>query len=172
MSWKQLHLACKDLGTCPDHKDSGKFFFAVLEKVTKHSNRGKQVDAAVILGEWEMALRELDGLVQEMEDRTAAAGYMVGEVSLAMQVLRVAIRKILQENKISMECMKDKDKEMEKLRAEVMKMRKEEARKLQAQKEKYDDLLLEARQEGRSEEELEPFYEVGARVFTSSRFFL
>ena len=165
MSWKQLHLACKDLGTCLDHTDSGKTIFAVPEKLTKQSNRGKQVDAAVILGEWEMALRGLDGLVQEMEDKTEA-GFMVGEVSLAMQVLRVAIHKILQGNKSSMECMKDKDKEMEKLREEVVKMRKEEARRLQAQKEKYDNLLLQARQDGRSEEELEPFYEVGARVFT------
>ena len=138
----------------------------------KHLHRGKQVDTAVILGEWEMALRGLDGLVQEMEDRTEAAGYMVGEVSLAMQVLRVAIHRILQGKKSSTECMEEKDKEMENLREEVMTMRKEEARKLQAQKEKYDDLLLEARQAGRSEEELEPFYEVGARVFSSSYFVL
>ena len=40
-------------------------------------------------------------------------------------------------------------------------MREKEARKLQTEKEKYDKLLLKARQEGRSEEELEPFYEVG-----------
>ena len=139
--------------------------------MAKHLHRGKQVDAAVILGEWEMASKGLDGLVQEMEDRTEA-GFMVGEVSLAMQVLRVAIHKILQKKKISIECMKDKDKEMEKLRAEVMKMRKEEARKLQAQKEKYDNLLLKARQAGRSEEEFEPCYEVGVRVFTSSQLFL
>ena len=136
--------------------------------MTKHLNRGKQVDAAVILGEWELASRGLEGLVQEMEDKTEA-GFMVGEVSLAMQVLRVAIQKRLQGKKSSVECMEDKDKEMEKLREEVTKMLKEDPRKLQAQKEKYDDLLLEARQEGRSEEELEPFYEVGKRVFTSSQ---
>ena len=125
----------------------------------------------MILGEWELALKGLERLVQEMEDKTEA-GFMVGEVSLAMQVLGVAIQKVLQGNESSMECMEDKDKEMEKLREEVTKMLKEDPRKLQAQKEKYDNLLLEARQEGRSEEELEPFYEVGKRVFTSSQLLL
>ena len=114
----------------------------------------------MILGEWEMASKGLEGLVQEMEDKNEA-GFVVGEVSLAMQVLRLAIRKILHRMKISKECMKGTDKEVEKLREEVLKKRKEEARKLQTQKQKYDKLLLQARQAGRSEEELEPFYEVG-----------
>ena len=113
----------------------------------------------MILGEWELASRGLEGLVQEMEDKNEA-GFIVGEVSLAMQVLRVAIQKILHRMKNSKECMKDKDKEIERLREEVLKKRKEEPRKLQTQKQKYDELLLQARQEGRSEEELEPFYEV------------
>ena len=118
------------------------------------------MDTAVILGEWEMASKGLEGLVQEMEDKNEA-GFVVGEVSLAMQVLRLAIRKILHRMKSSKECMEDTDKEVEKLREEVLKKRKEEARKLQTQKQKYDKLLLQARQAGRSEEELEPFYEVG-----------
>ena len=118
------------------------------------------MDTAVILGDWEMASKGLEGLVQEMEDKNEA-GFVVGEVSLAMQVLRLAIRKILHRMKSSKECMKDTDKEVEKLREEVLKKRKEEARKLQTQKQKYEKLLLQARQAGRSEEELEPFYEVG-----------
>ena len=81
-------------------------------KGDKTLNRGKQVDAAVILGEWEMASRGLEGLVQEMEDKNEA-GFVVGEVSLAMQVLRLAIQKILHRMKGSKDCMKDKDKEME-----------------------------------------------------------
>ena len=119
----------------------------------------------MILGEWEMASRGLEGLVQEMEDKNDA-GFVVGEVSLAMQVLRFAIQKILHKMKSPKECMDDKDKELEKLREEIMGMRKKEPRKLQTQKEKYDKLLLQARQEGRSEEELEPFYEVGFYSFT------
>ena len=110
-----------------------------------------------------MASRGLEGLVQEMEDKTEA-GFIVGEVSLAMQVLRLAIQKILHTMKSSKECTKDRDKEMERLREGVVKMRKEEPRKLQAQKEKYDELILRARQEGRSEEELKPFYEVRAGI--------
>ena len=117
----------------------------------------------MILGEWEIASRGLEGLVQEMEDKTEA-GFMVGEVSLAMQVLRLAIQKILHTMKSSKECTKEKDKGLERLREEVLKMRNAEPRKLQAQKEKYDELLLRARQEGRSEEELKQFYEVGSRI--------
>ena len=119
----------------------------------------------MILGEWELASRGLEGLAQEMEDKNEN-GFIVGEVSLAMQVLRVAIQKILHRMKSSKECMKDKDKEMERLREEVLKKRKEEPRKLQTQKQKYEELLLQARQDGRTEEELEPFYEVGFYSFS------
>ena len=125
----------------------------------------------MILGEWEIASRGLEGLVQEMEDKTEA-GFMVGEVSLAMQVLRLAIQKILHAVKSSKECMKVKDKGLERLREEVIQMRNAEPRKLQAQKEKYDELLLRARQEGRSEEELKQFYEVGSRILSFTFFFL
>ena len=114
----------------------------------------------MVLGEWEMASRGLDGLWQEMEDRTEA-GFTVGEVSLAMHVLRLAIQRILNRTN---ESMKDSKEDVDELRGEVMKMRKDDPRKLQAHKDKYDKLLLQARQEGRTEEELEPFYKVGASV--------
>ena len=104
-----------------------------------------------------MASRGLDGLWQEMEDRTEA-GFTVGEVSLAMHVLRLAIQRILNRTNESMKDSKEED--VDKLREEVMKMRKDDPRKLQAHKDKYDKLLLQARQEGRTEEELEPFYKV------------
>merc|ERR1712156_553062 len=59
-----------------------------------HRFWGKQIDAAVMLGEWELASRGLEGLVKDMKDR-AEAGFAVGEISLAMQVLRAAIRRAL-----------------------------------------------------------------------------
>ena len=109
-----------------------------------------------------MASRGLDGLWQEMEDRTEA-GFTVGEVSLVMKILRLAIQRILNRTNESMKDSKEED--VDKLREEVMKMRKDDPRKLQAHKDKYDKLLLQARQEGRTEEELEPFYKVGVLVF-------
>ena len=48
----------------------------------------------MVLGEWEMTSRGLHGLFKEMEDRTEA-GFTVGEVSLAIHVLRLAIQRIL-----------------------------------------------------------------------------
>merc|ERR1719266_387122 len=72
-----------------------------------HRFWGKQIDASVVLGEWEMASRGLDGLWQEMEDRTEA-GFTVGEVSLVMKILRLAIQRILNRTN---ESMKDSIKE-------------------------------------------------------------
>ena len=122
-------------------------------------DRGKQIDAAVLLGEWELASRGLEGLVKDMKDR-AEAGFAVGEISLAMQVLRAAIRRAL--NGAIKGCGADDRVELKNLHAEILRMRHEEPRQLQSQKEKYDKLLIQAKQEGRTEKELEPFYEVGS----------
>ena len=55
-----------------------------------------------------MASRGVDGLWQEMEDRTEA-GFTVGEVSLAMHVLRLAIQRILNRTNESMKDSKEED---------------------------------------------------------------
>ena len=96
-----------------------------------------------------------------MKDR-AEAGFAVGEISLAMQVLRAAIRRAL--NGAIKGCGADDRVELKNLHAEILRMRHEEPRQLQSQKEKYDKLLIQARQEGRTEKELEAFYEVGSQV--------
>ena len=124
-------------------------------------DRGKQIDAAMLLGEWELASRGLEGLVKDMKDR-AEAGFAVGEISLAMQVLRAAIRKALNGAIESEGCGADDTIELKNLCVEILRMRQEEPRQLQSQKEKYDKLLIQARQEGMTEKELEPFYEVGS----------
>ena len=124
-------------------------------------DRGKQIDAAVLLGEWELASRGLEGLVKDMKDR-AEAGFAVGEISLAMKVLRAAIRKALNGAIESEGCGADDTIELKNLLVEILRMRQEEPRQLQSQKEKYDQLLIQAKQEGKTEKELEPFYEVGS----------
>ena len=124
-------------------------------------DRGNQIDAAVLLGEWELASRGLEGLVKDMKDR-AEAGFAVGEISLAMKVLRAAISKALNGAIEAEGCEADDKIELKNLHAEVLRMRQEEPRQLQSQKEKYDKLLIQAKQEGRTEKELEPFYEVGS----------
>ena len=115
----------------------------------------------MLLGEWELASRGLEGLVKDMKDR-AEAGFAIGEISLAMQVLRAAIRKALNGAIEAEGCRADDTIELKNLCVEILRMRQEEPRQLQSQKEKYDMLLIQARQEGRTEKELEPFYEVGS----------
>ena len=123
--------------------------------------RGKQIDAALLLGDWELASRGLEGLLQHLKS---------GEkVPLALRVLATAIKikRAHIKSKRSEDCNlrgeeADNGRELQFLHTEVLKMRKEEPSLLQVEKEKYEhSILIQAKRVGATEKEMETFYEVG-----------
>ena len=122
--------------------------------------RGKQIDAALLLGDWELASRGLEGLLQHLKFEEKAP--------LALRVLAIAIKikRAHIKSKRSEDCNlrgeADNGRELQFLHTEVFRMRKEEPSLLQVEKEKYEhSILIQAKRVGATEKEMETFYEVG-----------
>ena len=122
--------------------------------------RGKQIDAALLLGDWELASRGLEGLLQHLKFEEKAP--------LALRVLAIAIKikRAHIKSKRSEDCNlwgeADNGRELQFLHTEVLRMRQEEPSLLQVEKEKYEhSILIQAKRVGATEKEMETFYEVG-----------
>ena len=126
----------------------------------KIATRGKQIDAALLLGDWDLASRGLEELLQHLK---------FGEkVPLALRVLAIAIKikraqiKVKRSEDCNLLGQADNGRELQFLHTEVFRMRKEEPSLLQVEKEKYEhSILIQAKRVGATEKEMETFYEVG-----------
>ena len=121
--------------------------------------RGKQIDSALLLGDWDLALRGLEGLLQHLKSGQ--------KVPLALRVLAIAIKmkrahiKGKRSEDCNLRAEADNGRELQFLHTEVLRMRQEEPSLLQVEKEKYEhSILIQAKGVGATEKELEAFYEV------------
>ena len=126
--------------------------------------RGKQIDAALLLGDWDLASRGLEGLLQHLK--------FGAKVPLALRVLAIAIKikrgqiKGKRSEACNLRVEADNGRELQFLHTEVLRMRQEEPSLLQVEKEKYEhSILIQAKRVGTTEKELEAFYQVVWCVF-------
>ena len=126
--------------------------------------RGKQIDAALLLGDWDLASRGLEGLLQHLKSGQ--------KVPLALRVLAIAIKikraqiKAKRSEDCNLRAEADNGRELQFLHTEVLRMRQEEPSLLQVEKEKYEhSILIQAKRVGTTEKELEAFYQVVWCVF-------